>query len=73
VLSNFAYNLNLRSYSVDAETAAVEHDLAMREAALASEQSALAAALEKLRFQRPRESAAAHQVGRCRLTLSNPR
>ena len=47
---------------MDSERAAVEHDLALREAALAAEQTKLAAALERLRFQRPRESAAAKQV-----------
>jgi hypothetical protein len=47
---------------VDAESAAVENDLALREAALAAEQTKLAAALERLRFQRPRETAAAKQV-----------
>ena len=40
----------------------MEEDLALREAALAAEQTKLSAALERLRFTRPRESAAAKQV-----------
>ena len=47
---------------VDGERAAVEEDLALREAALAAEQTKLSAALERLRFTRPREAAAAKQV-----------
>ena len=47
---------------VDGERAALEHDLNQREALLATEQTKLASALERLRFQRPREGASARQV-----------